>query len=186
MMVSFAKMHGLGNDFMVVDTISQNVFFNQRQIRKLANRNKGIGFDQLLLIESPPQPDVDFHYRIFNADGSEVGQCGNGIRCLARFVHKMGLTWKHKIRVSTVSGIMEVRLMRNGLVSVDMGVPQLEPQNIPLIADEQAAEYEIEISEQLLTFGSVSMGNPHCVLSVEDINEASVDTLGKTLNEHAI
>jgi len=186
MMVSFAKMHGLGNDFMVVDTISQNVFFSGRQIRKLADRNKGIGFDQLLLIESPPQPDVDFHYRIFNADGSEVGQCGNGIRCLARFVYKMGLTWKHKIRVSTVSGIMEARLMRNGLVSVDMGVPQLEPQNIPLIADEQAAEYEIEIAEQILTFGSVSMGNPHCVLSVEDINEASVETLGKTLNDHAI
>jgi len=186
MMVSFAKMHGLGNDFMVVDTISQNVFFNQKQIRKLADRNKGIGFDQLLLIESPPQPDVDFHYRIFNADGSEVGQCGNGIRCLARFVYKMGLTWKHKIRVSTVSGIMEARLMRNGLVSVDMGVPQLEPQNIPLIADEQAVEYEIEISEQVLTFGSVSMGNPHCVLLVEDINEASVETLGKTLNEHVI
>ena len=186
MMVSFAKMHGLGNDFMVVDTISQNVFFNEGQIRKLADRNRGIGFDQLLLIESPPQPDVDFHYRIFNADGSEVGQCGNGIRCLARFVYKMGLTWKHKIRVSTINGIMEARLMRNGLVSVDMGVPQLEPQHIPLIADEQAAEYEIDISEQTLTFGSVSMGNPHCVVSVEDINEASVESLGQTLNDHAI
>jgi len=186
MMVSFAKMHGLGNDFMVVDTISQNVFFNEGQIRKLADRNKGIGFDQLLLIESPPQPDVDFHYRIFNPDGSEVAQCGNGIRCLARFVYKMGLTWKHKIRVSTMNGIMEARLMRNGLVSVDMGVPQLEPQNIPLIADEQAAEYEIDIAEQTLTFGSVSMGNPHCVLSVEDINEASVESVGQTLNDHAI
>ena len=186
MMISFAKMHGLGNDFMVVDTISQNVFFNESQIRKLANRNKGIGFDQLLLIEPPPQPDVDFHYRIFNADGSEVGQCGNGVRCLARFVRKMGLTWKQKIRVSTVNGIMDLQLMRNGLVSVDMGVPQLEPKKIPLGIEQQSVDYQIELKEQSLSFGSVSMGNPHCVLSVEDVKTASVELLGLEINDHEL
>ncbi len=185
-MISFAKMHGLGNDFMVVDTISQNVFFNESQIRKLADRHKGIGFDQLLLIEPPPQPDVDFHYRIFNADGSEVGQCGNGVRCLARFVRQMGLTWKQKIRVSTVNGIMDLQLMRNGLVSVDMGIPQLEPKKIPLGIDYQSISYQIVLKEQNLTFGSVSMGNPHCVLSVEDVKTASVELLGREINDHEL
>ena len=186
MMISFAKMHGLGNDFMVVDTISQNVFFNGSQIRKLADRHKGIGFDQLLLIEPPPQPEVDFHYRIFNADGTEVGQCGNGVRCLARFVRQMGLTWKQKIRVSTISGIMDLQLMRNGLVSVDMGVPQLEPQKIPLGIELQSVDYQIQLKEQILSFGSVSMGNPHCVLSVEDIATASVDLIGEEINNHEL
>lgn len=186
MMISFVKMHGLGNDFMVVDTISQNVFFNESQIRKLADRHKGIGFDQLLLIEPPPQPDVDFHYRIFNADGSEVGQCGNGVRCLARFVRQMGLTWKQKIRVSTVNGIMDLQLMRNGLVSVDMGVPELEPKKIPLGIEQQSVRYQIELKEQNLSFGSVSMGNPHCVLSVEDVKTASVESLGVEINEHQL
>ncbi len=186
MMISFAKMHGLGNDFMIVDTISQNVFFNESQIKRLANRHKGIGFDQLLLIEPPPQPDVDFHYRIFNADGSEVGQCGNGVRCLARFVRQMGLTWKQKIRVSTVNGIMDLQLMRNGLVSVDMGVPQLEPKKIPLDIEQQSIHYQIELKEQSLSFGSVSMGNPHCVLSVEDVKTASVTNLGVEINDHVL
>jgi diaminopimelate epimerase len=186
MMISFAKMHGLGNDFMVVDGISQNVFFNENQIKKLSDRHKGIGFDQLLLIEAPPQPDVDFHYRIFNADGSEVGQCGNGVRCLARFVRQMGLTWKQKIRVSTVNGIMDLQLMRNALVSVDMGVPQLEPKKIPLGIEQQSVDYQIELKDQSLSFGSVSMGNPHCVLSVEDVRAASVELLGTEINDHEL
>ncbi|MBV1908756.1 MAG: diaminopimelate epimerase [Kangiellaceae bacterium] len=186
MMISFAKMHGLGNDFMVVDTISQNVYFNESQIRKLADRHKGIGFDQLLLIEPPPQPDVDFHYRIFNADGSEVGQCGNGVRCLAKFVRQMGLTWKQKIRVSTINGIMDLQFMRNGLVSVDMGVPQLEPTKIPLNVETESIEYEIKLDDEVFNFGSVSMGNPHCVLLVDDIEAARVDELGKIINQHEL
>lgn len=177
-------MHGLGNDFMVVDTVSQNVFFNENQIRKLSNRHTGIGFDQLLLIEPPPQPDVDFHYRIFNADGKEVGQCGNGARCLAKFVRQMGLTWKQKIRVSTKSGIMNLQLMRNGLVSVDMGVPQLTPDKIPLQIESQSIDYQIQLKDDLLSFGSVSMGNPHCVLSVDDVQTAAVDSIGLEINQH--
>ena len=188
MMLSFAKMHGLGNDFMVVDGISQNVYFSEYQIRKLANRNKGIGFDQLLLIEAPQQPDVDFHYRIFNADGSEVEQCGNGARCLAKFVKKMGLTWKHKFRVSTQKGIMSVQLMRNGLVSVDMGIPELEPQKIPLAENEEALNYQIELTTQTISFGSVSMGNPHCVIDINnlehELTDKVVESLGKEINQH--
>lgn len=188
MMLSFAKMHGLGNDFMVVDGISQNIYFNEYQIRKLSNRNKGVGFDQLLLIEPPPQPDVDFHYRIFNADGSEVEQCGNGARCLAKFVKKMGLTWKHKFRVSTQKGIMNLQLMRNGLVSVDMGVPVLEPEKIPLAHHEESLRYEMTLTKQTLEFGSVSMGNPHCVINVDDLQDELSDDLvenvGKEINQH--
>lgn len=186
MMISFAKMHGLGNDFMVVDAISQNVFFNEGQIKKLADRHKGIGFDQLLLIEPPPQPDVDFHYRVFNANGTEVGQCGNGVRCLAKFVRQMGLTWKQKIRVSTINGIMDLQIMRNGLVSVDMGVPQLEPQKIPLALEQQSVDYQIQLTEQTHSFGSVSMGNPHCVLLVDDVETALVDSLGVEINNHEL
>lgn len=185
MMISFAKMHGLGNDFMVVDAVSQNVFFNENQIRRLADRHKGIGFDQLLVVEPPPQPDVDFHYRIFNADGSEVEQCGNGARCLAKFVRQMGLTWKYKIRVSTMKGIINLQLMKNGLVCVDMGVPQLHPDKIPLNIAEQSTEYQMELTSGIHRFGSVSMGNPHCVITVENVKELFIDDLGKEINEHA-
>ncbi|MDQ7048856.1 MAG: diaminopimelate epimerase [Enterobacterales bacterium] len=183
--MSFAKMHGLGNDFMVIDGISQNVFLTEGQIRKLSNRHTGIGFDQLLLIEAPPQPDVDFHYRIYNADGSEVAQCGNGVRCLAKFVRKMGLTWKKKIRVSTMNGIMDLVLMRNGLVSVDMGVPQLAPDKIPLKAEIQSVDYQIQLKTSEISFGSVSMGNPHCVVSVDDVDLAEVDDIGQEINQHS-
>jgi len=186
MMISFAKMHGLGNDFMVVDAVSQSVFFNESQIKKLSDRHTGIGFDQLLVIEPPPQPDVDFHYRIYNADGTEVGQCGNGARCLAKFVRQMGLSWKQKIRVSTINGIMDLQLMRNGLVSVDMGVPQLEPKKIPLAVEQQSVDYQINLNDQTLSFGSVSMGNPHCVISVEDVETASVDSIGLEINNHEL
>lgn len=186
MMLSFAKMHGLGNDFMVVDGVSQQIYFTEGQIRKLADRHRGIGFDQLLLIEAPMQPDVDFHYRIFNADGSEVEQCGNGARCLARFVRQMGLTWKHKIRVSTIKGIMNLQLNRNGLVSVDMGIPQLTPEKIPFLNDTQEVKYSVDLDGQNFEFGAVSMGNPHCVLTVDDVAQAPVDELGAKLTEHQV
>lgn len=186
MILSFAKMHGLGNDFMVVDGVSQQVFFSEGQIRKLADRYRGVGFDQLLLVEPPQQPDIDFHYRIFNANGREVEQCGNGARCLARFVRKMALTWKHKIKVSTAKGTMNIQIMRNGLVSVDMGVPQLSPKQIPLEMSEQSKYYEIDIDNTKYQFGAVSMGNPHCVITVDDVNNFNVNDLGCKLTSHNI
>lgn len=184
MILSFAKMHGLGNDFMVVDAVSQQVYFNEGQIRKLADRHRGVGFDQLLVIEPPPQPDVDFHYRIFNANGTEVEQCGNGARCLARFVRQMGLTWKNKLRVSTIRGIINLHITRNGLVSVDMGVPQLSPQKIPLRYAKQETYYQVTANGISHQFGAVSMDNPHCVITVDDINTIDVEGIGRLLTGH--
>ena len=183
-MISFAKMHGLGNDFMVVDGVSQQVYFTEGQVRKLADRHRGVGFDQLLLIEPPQQPDVDFHYRIFNANGKEVEQCGNGARCLARFVRSMGLTWKHKIRVSTMRGLMNLQILRNGLVSVDMGIPQLDPDSIPLRYAQQELRYTVNLDGMSYEFGAVSMGNPHCVITVDDVELAEVDRIGGALTQH--
>ncbi|MGX5172417.1 diaminopimelate epimerase [Aliikangiella sp. IMCC44653] len=186
MMLSFAKMHGLGNDFMVVDGVSQQVYFTEGQIRKLADRNRGVGFDQLLLIEPPQQPDVDFHYRIFNADGTEVEQCGNGARCLARFVRSVGLTWKHKIRVSTMKGIMNLQIMRNGLVTAEMGVPELLPEKIPLRYAQQELTYHVNVEGVSYQFGAVSMGNPHCVIAVNNVDSINVNQIGMALTQHSI
>ncbi|MBT1446553.1 diaminopimelate epimerase [Shewanella sp. JM162201] len=183
-MIHFTKMHGLGNDFMVVDGVTQNVFFSPEQIRRLADRNFGIGFDQLLLVEPPYDPDLDFHYRIFNADGSEVEQCGNGARCFARFVKNKGLTQKHKIRVSTSAGKMTLRLERDGGVTVNMGVPILDPAQIPFKAKKAEKTYLLQAAQQTFLCGSVSMGNPHVVLEVDDINTAPVAEVGALLTRH--
>ena len=177
-------MHGLGNDFMVVDGVTQNVYFSAEQIKKLANRNFGIGFDQLLLVEPPYDPDVDFHYRIFNADGSEVAQCGNGARCFARFVQLKGLTNKTAIKVSTRSGNMILYLEKNNQVTVNMGRPILEPKKIPFTAEKQEKAYIIETGADTLSCGVVSMGNPHCVLIVEDIDNLDITDLGARLESH--
>ncbi|MCL1057060.1 diaminopimelate epimerase [Shewanella gelidimarina] len=183
-MIQFTKMHGLGNDFMVVDGVTQNVFFSPDQIRRLADRNFGIGFDQLLLVEPPYDPDLDFHYRIFNADGSEVEQCGNGARCFARFVSNKGLTQKHKIRVSTSSGKITLRLERDGKVTVNMGVPVLEPAKIPFSAKKVEKTYLLMASSATYLCGAVSMGNPHCVIDVGDVANTDVDTIGAELTQH--
>ncbi len=179
-------MHGLGNDFMMVDGVSQQVYFNEGQIRRLADRHRGVGFDQLILVEPPQQPDVDFHYRIFNANGREVEQCGNGARCLASFVRKMGLTWKNKLKVSTIKGIVNLHILRNGLVSVDMGIPELSPEKIPLRFANQQLQYDVSVDGQSYQFGSVSMGNPHCVITVADIDKTDVEQIGRSLTEHTI
>jgi diaminopimelate epimerase len=183
-LIQFTKMHGLGNDFMVVDGVTQNVFFSPEQIRRLADRNFGIGFDQLLLVEPPYDPDLDFHYRIFNADGSEVEQCGNGARCFARFVRNKGLTNKNKIRVSTSSGKMTLRLERDGTVTVNMGVPILEPSLIPFKAKKPEKTYLLQTAQQTFLCGAASMGNPHCVLDVEDVTSAAVAEIGALLTKH--
>ncbi len=187
-MIQFTKMHGLGNDFMVVDGVTQNVYFSPEQIKRLADRNFGVGFDQLLLVEPPYDPELDFHYRIFNADGSEVEQCGNGARCFARFVRNKGLTNKQSIRVSTSAGKMTLRLERDGNVTVNMGVPILEPNRIPFTAKRAEKTYLLQVKEKesVNTYlcGAVSMGNPHCVLDVEDVTTADVENVGALLTTH--
>ncbi|HHF2920773.1 diaminopimelate epimerase [Vibrio sp. VGrn 2] len=180
----FSKMHGLGNDFMVVDCITQNVFFSQDLIRRLADRHTGVGFDQLLVVEAPYDPETDFHYRIFNADGSEVEQCGNGARCFARFVRLKGLTNKYSISVSTKKGKMILNIEDDGEVTVNMGVPEFEPNKIPFKAKQKEKTYIMRAGEKTLFCGAVSMGNPHVVTVVDDVNTADVDTLGPLLESH--
>lgn len=180
----FTKMHGLGNDFMVVDAITQPVQLEAGQIRSMADRHLGVGFDQLLMVEPPERPDVDFRYRIFNADGSEVEQCGNGARCFARFVRDQQLTRQHRIRVQTATGIMTLEVTKQGQVRVDMGVPELAPAAIPFAADEQAVTYPITVDGQELSIATVSMGNPHGVLVVDDVDTAPVASLGPLIEAH--
>ncbi|MCK7544525.1 diaminopimelate epimerase [Marinobacter bryozoorum] len=183
-LLSFTKMHGLGNDFMVVDAISQPFRLLPEMIRQLADRHFGIGFDQLLVVEPPGLPDVDFRYRIFNADGSEVEQCGNGARCFARFVRDQRLTNRRVIRVQTASGVIELKVGREGWVTVNMGVPELNPAAIPFAADDRQVVYPVEVDGELIELSAVSMGNPHGVLLVDDVDTAPVETLGPVLERH--
>ncbi|WP_038175734.1 MULTISPECIES: diaminopimelate epimerase [Vibrio] len=180
----FSKMHGLGNDFMVVDCITQNIFFSPDLIRRLADRNKGVGFDQLLVVEAPYDPETDFHYRIFNADGSEVEQCGNGARCFARFVLMKGLTNKYSVSVSTKKGKMVLSIEEDDQVTVNMGVPQFEPSKIPFKAKQTEKTYIMRTEDKTLFCGAVSMGNPHVVTVVDDVATADVETLGPLLESH--
>lgn len=182
--MQFSKMHGLGNDFMVIDGVTQNVYLTTDIIRKLADRHRGIGFDQLLLVEPPYDPELDFHYRIFNADGSEVSQCGNGARCFARFVTLKGLTNKTDIKVSTANGKMVLSLKDGDKVRVNMGEPIWEPAKIPFVANKFEKNYIIRTDIQTVLCGAVSMGNPHCVLQVDDVTTAKVNELGALLERH--
>ncbi|MBJ8550826.1 diaminopimelate epimerase [Acinetobacter bereziniae] len=185
MLLEFTKMHGLGNDFMVVDLISQRAFFDAMTIRRLADRHFGIGFDQLLIVEPPDFPNVDFKYRIFNADGSEVEQCGNGVRCFARFVYERQLTNKKRFKVQTSAGIVEPELGENGWVRVNMGYPKFLPQEIPFIAEEPDALYDIALADnQSLTIDVVNMGNPHAVTIVTDVLTADVAHIGQQVESH--
>jgi diaminopimelate epimerase len=168
MLLRFTKMHGLGNDFMVLDLISQHAHIQPKHAKQWGDRHTGVGFDQLLLVEQPSNPDVDFRYRIFNADGSEVEQCGNGARCFARFVVDKRLTVKKHIRVETKGGIIELELRADGQIGVNMGPPRLEPAQIPFIAERAAPSYDVEVEGRSYPLAAVSMGNPHAVLRVDD------------------
>lgn len=183
-LVKFSKMHGLGNDFVVIDNVTQNVYFSKEKIVALANRNFGIGFDQLLLVEPPYDPEQDFHYRIFNSDGSEVAQCGNGARCFARFVRNKGLINRNRISVSTKSGRMILYLEKDGNVTVNMGSPIFEPDKIPFIANKQENTYIIRDGEQTYFCGAVSLGNPHCVIEVDDIDKIDIEKIGSFVQSH--
>lgn len=184
MLVKFTKMQGLGNDFMVVNAVTQKVFFNPESIKKLSDRHFGIGFDQLLVVEPPYDPEADFHYRIFNCDGSEVQMCGNGARCFARFVVDHHLTNKREIKVSTVSGLLTLKLGSDNNVTVDMGVPCFEPERIPFKAPGRQKEYSLNVDDTQLQVGCVSMGNPHVVLFVPSVRQADVTGLGAVLERH--
>ncbi|MFP3014203.1 MAG: diaminopimelate epimerase [Arsenophonus sp.] len=182
--MQFSKMHGLGNDFMVVDAITQNINFSTDLVCYLSDRYRGIGFDQLLVVEAPYDPNFDFHYRIFNSDGSEVEQCGNGVRCFAHFVRFKKLTDKRNIKVSTKSGKLILYIKENKDVCVNMGIPKFDLNKAKFKTQKAKKTYIIRIKEHEILCGIVSIGNPHCVLQVQNINTAKVNLLGPILEKH--
>ncbi len=182
--LKFTKMQGAGNDFVVFDATRRPLALAPAQIRFLADRRFGVGCDQVLLVEAPRSPGTDFYYRIFNADGGEVRQCGNGARCLARFARERGLTERDEIRVETASGVIALRIEPDGTVTVDMGPPVLEPENVPFVADGRAPAYTVDVNLTKLEISALSMGNPHAVLRVDDVDTAPVATLGPLLERH--
>ena len=184
MRLRFSKMHGLGNDFVVLDGVRQQVSLSPEQLRFLADRHFGVGFDQLLLVEPATQPGVDFRYRIFNADGGEVEQCGNGARCFARFVFDQGLTDKREIRVETKKGVIAPRLEADGQVTVDMGAPRFAPAEIPFISDSDAVLQPLDLDGTTVDISVVSMGNPHAVQLVADVDTAPVAVHGPLTESH--
>jgi len=184
MELGFTKMHGLGNDFVVFDAIRQSVNLSADQIRFIANRRFGVGCDQVLLVEPPRSTDTDFYYRIFNADGGEVEQCGNGARCFARFVRDHGLTGKEVLEVGTLGGKIRLHLERDGQVRVNMGVPSLDPAEIPFSAPQRALTYEIEVDGGEAVIAAVSMGNPHAILRLPSVDDAPVEQLGPLIERH--
>ena len=184
MLLKFTKMHGLGNDFVVVDAVSRKVFFNKQQIERLSDRNWGIGFDQLLVVEPPSHPDMDFRYRIYNSDGSEVEHCGNGARCFAKFVLDRELTNKRIINVETKCGAIQLRVLDDGLVTVDMGSPSFEPKDLPFTAEPCDGLYRIVAGESEYLITPVSVGNPHAVIKVDHLNDEQIATVGALIECH--
>jgi len=182
--LTFSKMHGLGNDFVVIDAIRQQVSLSAEDVRFIAHRRFGVGCDQVLLVETPQTDKTDFRYRIFNADGGEVEQCGNGARCFARFVLDEGLTDKTEIPVETASGIIVLRVLEDGQITVNMGIPVLDPLEIPFQAEQKAITYDLDVQGQHLEIAAISMGNPHAVLQVENVQTAPVNELGTLIEAH--
>ena len=185
MQLHFTKMHGAGNDFVVIDLISQDYKLRPQDVRRLADRHFGVGCDQVLVVEAPHNPKVDFHYRIYNADGNEVQQCGNGARCFAIFVREKNLTRKRTISVETAAGIIELRVLRNHEVEVDMGAPEFEPEKIPLAVAARQQSYPLLVDSTELEIGSVSMGNPHAILRVKSTNGGEIERLGPLIESHS-
>lgn len=185
MRLNFTKMHGLGNDFVVIDGVHQNVALNEATLRHLADRHFGIGCDQILLVEPPGDPArALFRYRIFNANGSEVEQCGNGARCFARFVREQGLTEAREIPVETLGGRIVLHVEDDERVRVDMGQPAFAPEQIPLVAEQEADTYTLDVQGHAITLGAVSMGNPHAVILVDDVTSAPVAEVGPLIERH--
>ncbi len=190
MQLQFAKMHGLGNDFVVFDAVNQNVSFSHEQLRWIADRKHGVGCDQILIVRPANEDSVDFNYQIYNANGEEVEQCGNGARCIGRFLVLNGLTKKRSINIKTISGVYNINLRDDDLVTVNMGEPIFAPEkipfNVPSSASSNAKSYTLEVEGQEYEIGAVSMGNPHAVLQVEDVNKAPVLTLGPKIETHSM
>lgn len=184
MRIRFSKMQGLGNDFVVIDGVRQAIGLSAEQLRHLGDRHFGVGCDQILLVEESGRSDVDFRYRIFNADGGEVEQCGNGARCFVRFVHEQGLTDKREVRVETMKGVIALRLESDENVTVEMGVPEFAPAKIPFVSDSSELVQTLDVEGIEVDITAVSMGNPHAVQVVDDLDQAPVATQGPLIENH--
>lgn len=184
MSLSFTKMHGLGNDFVVIDNLAGNEDLNTARIRKMGDRHFGIGFDQMLVVEKPGSEDVEFNYRIFNTDGEEVEHCGNGARCFARYVRDKGLTESRNIKVSTSAGNLSLLVRDDNQVTVSMGIPTFEPARIPFDAAQRQLSYELEVERQKVELSACAIGNPHAVILVDDVDTAPVSRLGPLIENH--
>lgn len=185
MRIKFSKMHGLGNDFILIENLMREIILSPDRVRQLADRRRGIGCDQVIMAEVTTVPGADFAMRIFNADGSEAEQCGNGVRCFTVFVRELGLTSSSEITIVTAGGLVKSRFEGSEQISVDMGTPRFEPIDIPFRAPKRAASYSLTVAEQAVTIGAVSMGNPHAVVKVDDVGVAPVSTLGPLIQKHA-
>ena len=185
MLIKFTKMHGLGNDFVVIDCVRQAVNMSRELVQRIADRNLGIGCDQVLIIEPPSTKNIDFNYRIFNSDGSEVEQCGNGARCMGRYIFDQQLSGKKSLRLQTKNRVMEIQPKGRHLIQVNMGSPQLDPSAVPFQAEQQQVLYDIEVSGEVHQLSAISMGNPHAVIQVAEIESAPVGKLGAVFQQHS-
>lgn len=184
MRLRFTKMHGAGNDFVMLDGVSQRINVTTEMVKRLADRHFGVGCDQVLLVEPPRTPEADFRYRIFNQDGSEVENCGNGSRCFALFAHQRGLTLKQTITVETAGGNLVLQIQKNNQVTVNMGVPVLNPSDIPFNAIKQSSLYSLSVEQKQFDISAVSMGNPHAVTFVDDVESFAVEKVGPAIEKH--
>ena len=186
MQFRFAKMHGLGNDFVVFDAVNQDLHLTSDKIRKIADRKLGVGCDQVLIIHPATESGIDFNYQIYNSNGEEVEQCGNGARCIGKFLTLNGLTNKTSINIKTMSGVYQIYLREDEMVTVNMGAPIFEPEKIPFSAAALATSYQLDVDGEQVKIGAVSMGNPHAVLQVESVEDAPVEILGPKLEKHSM
>lgn len=186
MQTRFTKMHGLGNDFVVLDAVRQSIRLNADIIKRIADRNLGIGCDQVLVIEPPTDRNIDFNYRIFNCDGSEVEQCGNGARCIGRYIKDQQLSGKKTLRIKTKNRVMEITTTTKNMITANMGEPSFIPADIPLDSEQQKDLYSIDINNSSLKIAALSVGNPHAVLQVDNIDQADVETIGSLIQKHSL
>ncbi len=186
MQTRFTKMHGLGNDFVVLDAVRQSIRLTTDIIKRIADRNLGIGCDQVLVIEPPTDRNIDFNYRIFNCDGSEVEQCGNGARCIGRYIKDQQLSGKKTLRIKTKNRVMEITTTTKNMITANMGEPSFIPADIPLDSEQKNDLYSIDINNSSLKIAALSVGNPHAVLQVDNIDQADVETIGTLIQKHSL
>jgi diaminopimelate epimerase len=186
MRIDFTKMHGLGNDFVVFDAPPGQPLLSAEQFRRLADRHTGIGYDQALVLEPPRRPDTAVFYRIFNSDGIEVEQCGNGARCIAALLHRRGRAGMGALTMDSPAGLIHARILRGNMISVDMGVPRFDPRALPFDAPAEIDPYALDVQGKTVSIGAVSMGNPHAVLEVDSVDRAPVETLGPAIEGHPL